>query len=77
MKSFTTGFKMGVTAIARVLTRLGWRARQIPAQPGNWVRFKVIELINCHVWAPYAKTIFASKLHQASWYEFGVPAYWR
>ncbi|KAM4061557.1 Tc5 transposase DNA-binding domain-containing protein [Hirsutella rhossiliensis] len=56
-----TGFQMGVAATAR---------------PGNREWVTVIESINCQGWALPAKVIFQGKLHQASWYESGVPDDW-
>ncbi|KAM4061942.1 DDE superfamily endonuclease [Hirsutella rhossiliensis] len=45
-------------------------------QPGNREWVTVIESINCQGWALPAKVIFQGKLHQASWYESGVPDDW-
>ncbi|KAM4062452.1 helix-turn-helix, psq domain-containing protein [Hirsutella rhossiliensis] len=56
-----TGFQMGVASTAR---------------PGNREWVTVIESINCQGWALPAKVIFQGKLHQASWYESGVPDDW-
>ncbi|KAM4055699.1 hypothetical protein HRG_015115 [Hirsutella rhossiliensis] len=44
--------------------------------PGNREWVTVIESINCQGWALPAKVIFQGKLHQASWYESGVPDDW-
>ncbi|KJZ69566.1 hypothetical protein HIM_11044 [Hirsutella minnesotensis 3608] len=71
-----TGFQMGVAATARVLTRSDRRGRAILTQPGNREWVTVIESINCQGWALPAKVIFQGKLHQASWYESGVPDDW-
>ncbi|KJZ68588.1 hypothetical protein HIM_12021 [Hirsutella minnesotensis 3608] len=71
-----TGFQMGVIATARVLTRSDRRGRPKLTQPGNREWVTVIESVNCRGWALPAKVIFQGKLHQASWYEAGVPADW-
>ncbi|KAM4067167.1 DDE superfamily endonuclease [Hirsutella rhossiliensis] len=71
-----TGFQMGVAATARVLTRSDRRGRAVLTQPGNREWVTVIESINCQGWALPAKVIFQGKLHQASWYESGVPDDW-
>jgi hypothetical protein len=71
-----TGFQMGVIATARVLTRSDRRGRPVATQPGNREWVTVIESINCQGWALPAKVIFQGKLHQASWYESGVPSDW-
>jgi hypothetical protein len=72
-----TGFQMGVIATARVLTRSDRRGRPVLTQPGNREWVTVIESINCQGWALPAKVIFQGKLHQASWYESGVPQDWQ
>ncbi|KAM4065836.1 DDE superfamily endonuclease [Hirsutella rhossiliensis] len=60
----------------RVLTRSDRRGRAVLTQPGNREWVTVIESINCQGWALPAKVIFQGKLHQASWYESGVPDDW-
>ena len=67
---------MGVIATARVLTRLDRRGRPMATQPGNREWVTVIESVNCQGWALPPKVIFQGKLHQASWYESGVPSDW-
>ncbi|KAM4064275.1 DDE superfamily endonuclease [Hirsutella rhossiliensis] len=48
----------------------------LTGEPGNREWVTVIESINCQGWALPAKVIFQGKLHQASWYESGVPDDW-
>src|SRR6266849_10739430 len=46
------------------------------AQPGNREWATVIEAINCQGWALPPKIIFSGKLHQAEWYQSGIPSNW-
>ena len=71
-----TGFQMGVIATARVLTRSDRRGRPMVMQPGNREWVTVIESINCQGWALPAMVILQGKVHQANWYESGVPEDW-
>jgi len=71
-----TGFQMGVIATARVLTRSDRRGRPMVMRPGNREWVTVIESINCQGWALPAMVILQGKVHQASWYESGVPEDW-
>ncbi|KAJ6436248.1 ATP-dependent DNA helicase PIF1 [Purpureocillium lavendulum] len=72
-----TGFQMGVIATARVLTRSDRRGRPMVMQPGNREWVTVIESVNCQGWALPAMVILQGKMHQASWYESGVPEDWQ
>jgi len=71
-----TGFQMGVIATARVLTRSDRRGRPMVMQPGNREWVTVIESIDCQGWALPAMVILQGKVHQANWYESGVPEDW-
>jgi len=71
-----TGFQMGVISTAKVLTRSDRRGRPIVIQPGNREWVTIIESVNVCGWSLPAMVIFQGKLHQASWYESGVPSDW-
>ena len=68
---------MGVISTAKVLTRSDRRGRPIVTQPGNREWVTVIESVNTGGWLLPAMIIFQGKLHQASWYELGVPGDWQ
>jgi hypothetical protein len=72
-----TGFQLGASNTAKVLTRADRCGRPIVAQPSNTDWVTIIEAVNCQGWALLAKVIFPRKVYLSSWYEYGVPANWK
>ena len=64
-----TGFQMGVIGTAKVVTGLQRAGKALVTQPGNREWVTAVEAINASGWALPPMIIFASKMHEAAWYE--------
>ena len=71
-----TGFAMGLTATARVITRSEYYGRRSLLQPGNREWVTAIECINTAGWALPPCIIFKGKIFLESWFQ-GLPSDWR
>ncbi|OQE11280.1 hypothetical protein PENFLA_c074G06585, partial [Penicillium flavigenum] len=71
-----TGFAMGLTATAKVVTRSEYYGRRALLQPGNREWVTVIECINASGWALPLCVIFKGKVFIESWFD-GLPEDWR
>ena len=71
-----TGFAMGLTATARVITRSEYYGRRSLLQPGNREWVTAIECINTAGWALPPCIIFKGKVFLESWFQ-GLPSDWR
>ena len=71
-----TGFAMGLTATAKVITRREYYGRRSLLQPGNREWVTAIECINAAGWALPPCIIFKGKVFLESWFE-GLPSNWR
>ena len=72
-----TGFQMGVISTSKVITTSERKGRPRTTQLGNREWVTAIEAVNAKGWAIPAFIIFAAKLHQAKWYQVGLPETWR
>ena len=73
-----TGFAMGLTATARVITRAEYYGRRSVLQLGNREWVTTIESINACGWALPPCIIFKGKTHIQGWYEdASLPNDWR
>jgi hypothetical protein len=72
-----TGFQMGVISTSKVVTSLERRGRLRTLQPGNREWVTVIQGINAKGWSIPPFIIFATKLHQKTWYQCGLPPTWK
>ena len=64
-----TGFAMGLTATAKVVTRAEYYRQQALLQPGNREWVTAIESINALGWALPPCIVFKGKIHLQAWYE--------
>ena len=71
-----TGFAMGLTATAKVITRREFYGRRSLLQPGNREWVTVIECTNALGWALPPCVIFKGKVFLESWFD-GLPDNWR
>lgn len=73
-----TGYAMGLTATAKVVTRAEYCGKRQVVQPGNREWVTTIECINSTGWALSPCIIFKGKLHMEAWYEDPrIPKDWR
>jgi hypothetical protein len=72
-----TGFQMGVISTSKVITTSDRKGRPRTKQPGNRKWVTVIEAISARGQAIPPFIIFDGKLHQATWYQTGIPTTWR
>lgn len=73
-----TGFQMGVIGTAKVVTGTEKRQGRVKiVQPGSREWVTVIHGVNAQGWSIPALVILKAKLHQASWYQQGLPGNWR
>jgi hypothetical protein len=71
-----TGFAMGLTATARVISRSEYYGRRALLQPGNREWVTVIECTNATGWVLPPCVIFKGKVFIESWFD-GLPEDWR
>ena len=71
-----TGFAMGLTATAKVITRRDLYGRRALLQPGNREWVTTIECTNASGWALPPCIIFKGKVFIESWFD-GLPDDWR
>ena len=71
-----TGFAMGLTATAKVITRSEYYGRRSVLQPGNREWVTAIESISASGWALPPTIIFKGKLCNHAWFE-GLLGDWR
>jgi hypothetical protein len=71
-----TGFAMGITATAKVITRAEYYGRRSVLQPGNREWVTVVECINASGWALPPCVIFKGKVFIESWFD-NIPDDWR
>ena len=71
-----TGFAMGLTSTAKVVTRAEFYGRRLLLQPGNREWVTTIECINASGWALPPCVIFKGKVFVESWFD-GLPDDWR
>ena len=71
-----TGFAMGLTATAKVITRSEYYGRRPVLQPGNREWVTVVECTNASGWALPPCVIFKGKVFIKSWFD-GLPEDWR
>ena len=71
-----TGFAMGLTATARVITRREYYGRRSLLQPGNREWVTASECTNASGWALPPCVIFKGKVFIESWFD-GLPDDWR
>ena len=64
-----TGFAMGLTATAKVITRAEYYGRRSLLQPGNREWVTTIECINASGWALPPCVIFKGKVFIESWFD--------
>jgi hypothetical protein len=72
-----TGFQMGVISTSKVITTSDRKGRPRIKQPGNRKWVTAIEAIGARGPAIPPLIIFECKLHQATWYQNGIPTTWR
>jgi hypothetical protein len=72
-----TGFQMGVISTSKVITTSDRKGRPRTKQPGNRKWVTVIEAISAKGQAIPPFIIFDGKLHQATWYQTGIPTLWK
>ena len=68
---------MGVISTSKVITTSDRKGRPRTKQPGNRKWVTAIEAISARGQAIPPFIIFDSKLHQATWYQTGVPVTWK
>ncbi|KAJ5267711.1 hypothetical protein N7478_010519 [Penicillium angulare] len=71
-----TGFAMGLTATAKVVTRSEYYGRRSLLQPGNREWVTTVECTNASGWALPPCVIFKGKVFIESWFD-GLPEDWR
>jgi hypothetical protein len=71
-----TGFAMGLTATAKIITRAEYYGKRSMLQPGNREWVTVIESICAAGWAPPPYIIFKGKVFVESWFD-DLPDGWR
>jgi len=71
-----TGFAMGLTATARVITRAEYYGRRALLQPGNREWVTAIECINASGWVLPPCVIFKGKVFIEGWFD-NLPNDWR
>ena len=71
-----TGFAMGLTATAKVITRAEYYGRRPVLQPGNREWVTTIESISASGWALPPTIIFKGKLYIQAWFD-NLPEDWR
>jgi hypothetical protein len=71
-----TGFAMGLTSTAKVITRSEYYGRRSLLQPGNREWVTVIESISASGWALPPTIIFKGKLFNQAWFD-SLPGDWR
>ena len=71
-----TGFAMGLTSTARVITRAEYYGRRSCLQPGNREWVTVIECINASGWVLSPCIIFKGKVYIEGWFN-DLPDNWR
>jgi hypothetical protein len=71
-----TGFAMGLTATAKVITRSEYYGRRSVLQPGNREWVTAIESISASGWALPPTIIFKGKLYNQAWFD-SLPGDWR
>lgn len=71
-----TGFAMGLTATAKVITRAEYYGRRAVLQPGNREWVTTIESISASGWALPPMIIFKGKVYIESWFD-NLPRDWR
>ena len=71
-----TGFAMGLTATAKVITRAEYYGRRPVLQPGNREWVTTIESISASGWALPPTIIFKGKLYNQAWFD-DLPGDWR
>jgi DDE superfamily endonuclease/Psq-like protein len=72
-----TGFQMGVTSTAKVITGSDRRSQPKAVQPGNREWVTVIQGINAQGWAIPPFIIFSGTYHLSAWYEGNdIPPEW-
>ena len=71
-----TGFAMGLTATAKVITRAEYYGRRPVLQPGNREWVTVVESISASGWALPPTIIFKAKLYHYAWFD-NLPGDWR
>jgi hypothetical protein len=72
-----TGFQMGVISTSKVITTSDRKGRPRTKQPGNRKWVTVIEAVGARGQAIPPFIIFDGKLHQATWYQTGIPTTWK
>jgi hypothetical protein len=68
-----TGFAMGLTATAKVITRAEYYGKRSMLQPGNREWVTVVESINAAGWALPPYIIFKGKVFIESWFDSLAP----
>jgi hypothetical protein len=71
-----TGFAMGLTATAKVITRAEYYGRRSLLQPGNREWVTTIECTNASGWVLPPTVIFKGKVYIEGWFH-GLPNDWR
>lgn len=71
-----TGFAMGLTATAKIITRAEYYGRRSVLQPGNREWVTTIESISASGWALPPTIIFKGKLYNQAWFD-SLPGDWR
>ena len=71
-----TGFAIGLTATAKVITRAEYYGRRPVLQPGNREWVTTIESISASGWALPPTIIFKGKLYNQAWFD-NLPGDWR
>ncbi|KAJ9299329.1 hypothetical protein DTO271G3_2951 [Paecilomyces variotii] len=73
-----TGYAMGLTATAKVVTRAEYYGKYQVIQPGNCKWVTLIECVNTAGWVLPPCIIFKGKTHIQAWYEDpNLPKDWR
>ncbi|OJD12180.1 hypothetical protein ACJ73_09398, partial [Blastomyces percursus] len=72
-----TGFQMGVIGTSKVVTGSERSLNPKLIQPGNTEWVTIVEGVNATGWTLPPMIVLKGKLHQASWYETGLPNDWR
>lgn len=72
-----TGFQMGVISTSKVITTSDRKGRPKTKQPGNRKWVTAIEAVSAKGQAVPPFIIFDGKLHQATWYQTGIPISWK
>ena len=72
---YETGFSMGLTATAKVITRAEYYGRRSLLQPGNREWVTAIECTNASGWALPPCVIFKGKVFIEAWFD-NLPSNW-